>query len=124
MPAYPEDPPFEWPLSTHKQLAVRAGYTGSSGSINRVLNGLREGSSSGNAHPGLLERGLVETIPVDIEGVIETNYRITPAGIREYESYVAANGEELPPVKDAAICTNDRYLTPAEVVGGEEGGAR
>jgi hypothetical protein len=102
--------PDEWPLVTHKQLAVRAGYTGTSGSITRALNGIRKGNkTSGIPHPGLLELGLVEIEILDIEGVKERNYRITAAGIAAYRAYVAIHGEELPPVKDAALSVNNRY---------------
>src|SRR5689334_18634126 len=113
MPDDPSIPRFDWPLVNRAQLAVRAKYTGTSGSINRALNGLREGSSSGKAHPGLLTLGLVEELVFDIEGVKEVNYRATADGIAAYREHVAEHGEELPPVKDAAFCTNDRYLKQA-----------
>lgn len=109
VPAYPEDPPFEWPLVTRAMLGVRAGYTVISGTVTRALNGIQPGSSSGDPHLGLLALGLVEVIVLDIEGVSEDNYRITAAGIRAFREYTAANGDKLPPLKDAASCTNDRY---------------
>jgi hypothetical protein len=124
LPARPDAPQIDWPLFTRAGLAWKAGYTGTSGSITRVLNGLREGSSSGKAHPGLIALGLVEEVRLDIVGLIEVNYRITAAGVAAYQQHVAAHGEELPPVKDAALCTDDRYLTQAVAPGGEEGGGR
>lgn len=108
LPPYPEDPPLEWPLFTRSGLAVRAGYTTLSGTVTRVLNGIRPGSSSGEAHPGLLSLGLVEEIPVDVDGLIEINYRITRAGIDAYSMFVAQGGV-LTAVKDASKCINDRY---------------
>ena len=106
-PEYPDDPVSEWPLVTRAQLGVRAGYTAISGTVTRALNGIRKGSSSGDAHPGLLARGLVEEVVLTIEGTSEVNYRATAAGVRAYQEYVRQN--KLPEVRDAAICTNDRY---------------
>ena len=99
---------IDWPLVTRAQLGLRAGYTGTSGSVTRAMNGIREGSSSGDAHPGLLERGLVEVEVLDIEDVAEDNYRITPRGIEELCAWEAA-GNRLPTVKDRAKATNKRY---------------
>lgn len=102
MPEYTDDPISEWPLVTRKQLALRAGYTAISGTVTRVLNGICAGSSSGDPHPGLLARGLVEQEVLNIEGVSETNYRATPLGVRAYQ----AHNKKLPPVRDAVICVN------------------
>ena len=109
MPMNPSDNPTEWPLLTRPMLGVAAGYTPISGSITRVLNGIHEGSSSGEAHPGLIELGLVESISLEIDGVTETNYCITSKGIHKYLSFVATNSDQLPEVRDASTCTNDRY---------------
>lgn len=108
MPEYPEDPVTEWTLVNRRYLGIRAGYTPISGTVTRALNGIKEGSSSGDAHPGLLARGFVEEVVLVIEGTSEINYRITHAGIRAYQKYVDEHGK-LPVVKDAATCTNDRY---------------
>lgn len=108
VPAYPDDPPGEWPIYTRAVLAMRAGYTALSGSVTRALNGIHPGSSSGDPHLGLLALGLVEMIEIDVEGTLETNYRATHAGIHAYQRFIA-DGGTLPPVKDAAICTNSRY---------------
>jgi hypothetical protein len=108
----PDDPASywtEWPVFTRAWLCRRAGFKITSGSITRVLNGIRPGNrTSGAPHPGLVERGLVEVVPLDIDGLVEVNYRITAAGIRAYQAYLAAGGT-LPAVKDAALCTNGRY---------------
>jgi hypothetical protein len=99
----------DWPVVTRAQLGVRAGYTAISGTITRALNGIRVGSSSGDAHPGLLVRGFVEEVVLDIDGTREVNYRITEVGIRAYRARVAERGPSLPPQRDKATCTNDRY---------------
>ena len=102
------DPLIDWPLVTRAQLGVRAGYTAISGTVTRALNGIREGSSSGDPHPGLLALGLVEEIILDIEGVHEINYRATAAGVSAYRLYLLGSAG-LPQVRSALICTNDRY---------------
>jgi hypothetical protein len=112
MPVDPSDPQSEWPLLTRARLAVRAGYTAISGTVTRALNGIHEGSSSGDAHPGLLRRGLVVEEQVDVDGISEINYRATVAGVREYLAHIEAHGGKLPVVKDASTCTNDRYKEP------------
>lgn len=109
MPDHPEDPPSEWPLLTRAMLGVRAGYTPISGSITRALNGVRAGSSSGPPQTGLIGLVMVEVITLSIDGVSEDNYRITALGKTVFQRYVAENGNNLPPVKDAVTCTNDRY---------------
>ena len=129
------DDSFYWPAINRFELCLRAGFRmeldkPTSGSITRTMNGINlrqiiggkprsgnwtevspgvwEGSSSGKPHPGLLERGLVESMVFDIEGVKELDYQITEAGIRAYQAYVAKHGP-LPEVKDAATSTNRRY---------------
>lgn len=114
MPTYPNDPVSEWPLVTRAQLAARAGYTAISGSVTRALNGIKFGSSSGDPHPGLLVSGLVEEVPVEVEGLVETNYCATAAGIQAYCTYLAAQGGKLPQLRDASVCTNDRYKRPKQ----------
>jgi hypothetical protein len=108
-PTYPEDPSWDWPLVTRTKLCVRAGYTVISGTVTRALNGIRQTNrTSGDPHPGVIELGWVEVVMIDIEGVMETNYRITQAGIAAYDAFIAGGGS-LPPVKDADICTNHRH---------------
>ena len=114
MPDYPEDPPSEWPILTRAILSVNAGYTAISGSITRALNGIRPGSSSGDAHLGLLALEYVTVEEVDIEGVVEQSYRITKAGIEAFKIFFAKNGGSLPPLRDAALCVNTQrgYKNP------------
>jgi hypothetical protein len=96
MPA-PHVIPIDWPLFTHAVLAHVAGYTGAIDCFDRALNGSRIWCAP---YPGLLERGLVEVIARDIDGVTENNYRITAAGIRAYQQFFAEGGK-LPEVKVA-----------------------
>lgn len=104
-PVDPSYPVIDWPTVNRAQLGVRAGYTALSGSITRALNGIAAGSSSGNAYPGLLARGMIEEVVLDIEGTSEVNYRATALGIRAYQAYIKANSK-LPEVKDASLCAN------------------
>lgn len=92
---------------TRAELGRRAGFTPLSGTPTRALNGIREGSSSGAAHPGLLALGYVEALELDDDGVIELCYRITPAGQAALAEWLESN--EIPAVKSAARATNKRY---------------
>lgn len=92
-------------------LGERAGYTAISGTITRALNGLREGSSSGPAHPGLLAMGYIEEIVVPLDGgVTELCYRITPAG---REALEVLDGEP-PDLRPREACINKRYKEPEQ----------
>lgn len=93
-------------LLSRPRLGEAAGYTAISGTITRALNGLREGSSSGPAHPGLLALGYVAEVRLELDGgVTETAYRITPAG----RDALAAADADVPPPRDKKSCINDRY---------------
>lgn len=108
-PADPAAPQFDWPLFARSRLGTAAGYTATSGSLTRALDGIaRVGSKMGAAHPGLLALGYVETVVLDVEGVRETCYRATAAGVTAYRAHIAVAGV-TEPVKDAATCTNRRY---------------
>ena len=110
MPAYPEDSPSGWPMITRANLALCAGYSTVSGSVTRALNGIREyNKKSGDPHPGLIDRGLVECVELSIDGLNEINYRITHSGILVYQQYIQTHGD-LPPLKDGTSCINNRYL--------------
>ncbi len=108
-PDYSDDPVSEWPLMTRAQLAVRAGYTAISGTVTRALNGIRAGSSSGDPHPGLLARSLVEEVVIDIDGRDEVNYRATAEGVKAYQEHITRLCSKLPEVKSRELCVNDRY---------------
>lgn len=96
------------PLLSRGALAERCGFSPLSGTVTRVLNGVREGSSSGSARPGLVPIGYVSKTDLDIDGVIETVYQITPQGRQAYEDWIEEHGE-LPPMRGADISTNKRY---------------
>ena len=53
VPTNPTDPPFEWPLLTRANLCLRAGFKLTSGSITRVLNGIRPGNRTSGEDVGL-----------------------------------------------------------------------
>lgn len=109
IPSDPNDSPSEWPIYTRMAMNIRAGYTAISGTSTRALNGIRHDTKSGPRHKGLVDLGYVKVIKLNIDGVTETNYQITPAGIKAFQEYITENGNSLPPLRDAALCTNDRY---------------
>lgn len=113
MPDNLNDAWFDWPTYNRAQLNIRAGFTGVSGTLTRVLNGIRPGSSSGGAHPGLLALELVKAETLDIDGVAEVNYHITSKGIVAYQAYVAEHGA-LPQVRSIEASTNHRYRKKEE----------
>ena len=94
---------------TRAKLSNAAGFSEVSGTVTRVLNGLREGSSSGSAHLGLVGLGYVERLDLDIDGVTEVAYRITDSGQAALDRFAEANGGRLPKMKDAGRATNKRY---------------
>ncbi len=90
------------PVLTRVQLAERAGFSPTSGTINRALHGIHTGSPSGSPYQGLLDIGLVDE--VELDGI--KAYQITLDGCKAIEKVVG----ELPKLKDKASCTNYRYL--------------
>lgn len=94
-------------LLSRQKIGERCGLSKVSGTVTRAFNGLREGSSSGAARPGLLKLGLVEELRIDIEedGIHEVAYRITDAGA----AVLMGRGEELPALRDRESSTNKRY---------------
>lgn len=103
------------PALTRPKLAVRAGFSPISGSVTRVLNGIREGSSSGAAHPGLIELGLIATEVIDVDGVEEQVYSITDAGRAALACWLDFN--DLPKMRDSVASTNKRYQGEADAQG-------
>lgn len=107
LPINPKADQEDWPLYNRVVLAEYSGFNPTTGTINRVLNGVPPGSSSGAAHPGLLDRKLMIMIPVNSDGVAQAHYRITPFGIDAIVAFLATN--VMPDTRDKASCTNDRY---------------
>ena len=97
------------PMLSRPRLAEAVGVSEISGTVTRILNGIRDGSSSGPAHPGLLALGFAESVDIDVDGLTETCYRATAAGREAYAEYVAQCGEPDAPIRDAASSTNQRY---------------
>ena len=92
---------------TRARLSVAAGYTAVSGTVTRALNGLKEGSSSGPAHPGLLALGYAEQHELELDGgETETVYVITAAGRAALDGTADVN---LDPARPKASCINHRY---------------
>mgnify|MGYP001599048328 CR=1 FL=1 len=100
MPADPASPQCEWPALTRAALGRAVGYSGASGTVTRAINGGRN-MPTGPRLPGLLARGLVEVMVLDIDGVTESSYRITATGA----AACLAHGR-LPKVRDADKSTN------------------
>ncbi len=96
------------PMYCRAELAEKANYTELSGTLWRALNGLREGSSSGAAHPGLLQMGMVARHDINIDGYKDTLYEITEKGVRAFWEYCPDG--MLPEVRNRAVCVNKRYL--------------
>ncbi len=80
-------------------LAAEAGFVPTSGTMSKVLR-----SKDGT---GLLQTGLVDLVQLDLDGVTADAYRITRKGIQVMRDWLRHN--ELPPLKDATLCTNDRF---------------
>ncbi len=121
LPVSEDDCVEEWPLLVRAVMARRAGYSPISGSVTRALMGVKEGSSSmksGKGMKGLMALGLIETVELDIMGVKETNYRITPLGVKAYEQFVRSGAKIKPVSGDASAHTNKRYVK-SETVGTE-----
>lgn len=101
------------PLLTRAKLAERIGLSPISGTLSSVLNGVREGSSSGPARPGILSLGLAERFDIEVEGLLETVYQVTDKGERVLQQILDERGQ-LPELRDKDISTNKRYLGEEE----------
>lgn len=78
MPKRPSDPVCEWPVFTRAQMRVACGFSPTN-SMNRILHGVKEGP---HKHLGLIGEGYLEEVPIDVDGLIEMNYRLTPKGLQ------------------------------------------
>lgn len=90
-------------------LAAAAGFIPTTGTINRVLNGIVTlNCTTGAPHPGLLTLGLIEKVVLDLDGQTTDSYRITRAGIKAIRAWLAVN--KLPPKRDEKSSINTRYV--------------
>jgi hypothetical protein len=96
---------------TRAKINQRCGFSEQSGTIVSAMNGVREGSSSGAARPGLLALGLVVKEDLDIDGVVEMSYIITSKGREALELHA---GIKLPEMRNKDSTTNKRYLDTKE----------
>lgn len=103
----------KYPAYNRVTLAERAGFRGSSGTINRALHGIKKGSSSGDPFKGLLDLGFVRPVQVPVDGASpETAYQSTAAGqkaAQRFEKDRKENGRKVGEVRDAKASTNARY---------------
>lgn len=94
------------PSLTKPQLARGAGFNRTSGSVNRALYGIPEGSSSGKPFPGLLCLGLVSQISIDGETV----YQISSLGEETLVEILAGFPDgKLPKARVKGWSLNKRY---------------
>lgn len=84
MPTHPKHHPIDWPVLNRAALRVACGLSPKN-TMNRLING----DSSGKGARGLISAGLIEAVPIDVDGLVEMNYRITTAGIEEYRRLTA-----------------------------------
>lgn len=111
MPENEDDKWFDWPVYPRSELNHKAGYTEMSGSVTRALNGIREtNQKSGKKHKGLIARGLVEAVEIELADGVDTGYRITRAGI----DAMRAHNKPLPKMRDTAHYTNRRYIQQSD----------
>jgi hypothetical protein len=107
----PEDTtidPSDWALFTAVNIAAKLGVSLISDLIRRALRGIERGSTSSVAYLGLLKLGYVETLVFDIDGMEETNYRITPLGAAAYLAHIIEHGPPPKP-RNKENCINNRY---------------
>lgn len=109
----------ECPPLTKAALAEAAGFSPGSGTINSSLNGVPEGSSSGKPRLGLLEMELVYRVELDIDGVMEMVYFITPKGREALRDWMTSNGG-LPKMRSKEASTNLRYQGGSDVESGQD----
>ena len=94
---------------TRTKLNQRIGFSELSGTVNFALNGMKIGPSSSKHYPGLLALKLVTRTELDIDGLKEWVYEITPLGREALQSYLDKRGGEMPPMRSKEDSTNSRY---------------
>jgi hypothetical protein len=93
---------------TRDQIKEAVGFSPKSGTLSPALYGIREGSSSGPAEPGLLKLGMVQYEWRRLDGVRKKVYWITQLGESGLAAYQSQFGS-LPPLRDKDTCANRRY---------------
>lgn len=92
-------------ILTRLKIQKRVGFSTLSATVTNTMNGVAVGSTHcKRGKVGLLALGLVEKIQVEVVGVLEEGYRITPLGKQALEE--CGGGNDLPPLKDRTLCTN------------------
>jgi hypothetical protein len=104
---------------TVARIAERAGISPKSATTGQALRGVRPGSKYVKPRPGLVDLGLVERVVLDIDGLEEIDYRITPAGLAAMAE-IEQSGRPIPPLRDKSLCVNQRYRRPNDTAEGEE----
>lgn len=97
------------PAFSRTDLAKKAGLSPLSGTVNRALNGIPEGSSSGDAHKGLVDLGYLKRIVIKDDSVDEICYEITKSGIKAIQAYLEDHAGRLSKTRDKEVCINHRY---------------
>ncbi len=88
LPDDESEPVSEWPIWTRAMLRKKVGFS-EKNTLNRPING----DSTNKEHLGLLPMGLISEFKMDIDGLIETSYHITPRGIEVYRTYEETKGK-------------------------------
>lgn len=90
---------------SRSKINEKCGLALTSGTVTRAMHGLPGNTSSGPAFPGLVNLGLVSVTDIDVDGVLERCYQITPLGLNVLECC----DKDLPKVRSKEASTNKRY---------------
>jgi len=107
-------------IYTREGLCQLIGISPTAGTLNLALNGRKVSKGNPRAEPGLLERGLIAKLELDVDGVKEVRYRITVAGTI-YLALERSKGRGLPKLRGRTISTNRRYRGNVEEAPRESG---
>lgn len=89
---------------TRDKLRAEIGLSPISGTLSYLLNGMKVSKANPKGHPGLVELGMVTRITLDIDGIEEVCYRITPTG-----EEALLHAPDPPPIGDQSKNVNRRY---------------
>ncbi len=87
-PRYDGQHEIDWPTLSRRIIAERSGYA----ACTRIFNGIKEGSKTDRAHPGLIALGFIEELTFDFDGVKELAYKITPRGVAALRDHITKHG--------------------------------